>query len=293
MGQKKRYYSISFSGGKDSTALTLEWLKRHICNHVEYPLDEVLYCDTWKEFPSMVDHIAQIEKLVLSAGIKFTRIQSDKSFDYYLYEHQFTKRTKKHIYKDVDLVGYGWAGSRSRWCTSKLKQDVINKYFKSLEEEYEVIHLIGLAADEQYRLERPGNQKADHLHPLVEWGWTEADCLSYCYNLGYDWGGLYQIFDRVSCWCCPLQPLEDLRKLRKYFPDLWQELREMDKKTWRVFNGYRTVEDLEKRFALEDVYIREGKSIRSRAFYAEYNRIAPPLPPESGVMKLEISKQGG
>ena len=67
----------------------------------------------------------------------------------------------------------------------------------------------------------------------------------------------------------------------------------MDKKTWRVFNGYRTVEDLEKRFALEDVYIREGKSIRSRAFYAEYNRIAPPLPPESGVMKLEISKQGG
>lgn len=140
----------------------------------------------------MVDHIARIEKLVLSAGIKFTRIQSDKSFDYYLYEHQFTKRIKKHIYKDVDLVGYGWAGSRSRWCTSKLKQDVINKYFKSLEDEYEVIHLIGLAADEQYRLERPGNQKADHLHPLVEWGWTEADCLSYCYNLGYDWGGLYK-----------------------------------------------------------------------------------------------------
>ena len=54
----------------------------------------------------------------------------------------------------------------------------------------------------------------------------------------------------------------------------------MDKKTWRVFNGYRTVEDLEKRFALEDVYIREGKSIRSRAFYAEYNRIAPPCRPK-------------
>ena len=54
----------------------------------------------------------------------------------------------------------------------------------------------------------------------------------------------------------------------------------MDKKTWRVFNGYRTVEDLEKRFALEDVYIREGKSIRSKAVFAEYNRIAPPGRPE-------------
>ena len=45
-------------------------------------------------------------------------------------------------------------------------------------------------------------------------------------------------------------------------------------------------------FALEDIYLAQGKSIRSRAFYLDYNRVAPPLPPESGVMKLEIS-QGG
>ena len=132
MQQKKRYYSISFSGGKDSTALTLEWLKRHICDHIKYPLDEVLYCDTWKEFPAMIKHIAEIEKLVLSAGVKFTRIQSEKSFDYYLFEHRFNKRTKKHIYKDVDLVGYGWAGSRSRWCTSKLKQVLLKSTIRAL-----------------------------------------------------------------------------------------------------------------------------------------------------------------
>ena len=36
------------------------------------------------------------------------------------------------------------------------------------------------------------------------------------------------IFSRVSCWCCPLQSLEELRKLYRYFPDLWRQLEEWD-----------------------------------------------------------------
>jgi 3'-phosphoadenosine 5'-phosphosulfate sulfotransferase (PAPS reductase)/FAD synthetase len=80
-------------------------------------------------------------------------------------------------------------------------------------------------------------------------------CLDYCYEQGYDWEGLYDIFKRVSCWCCPLQSLAELKKLRKHFPDLWKELREMDKRTWRKFNPDYSVEDLERRFADEDKQI--------------------------------------
>lgn len=40
------YWVLSFSGGKDSTALGLEWMKRHQQDPVIYPLDEVIYCDT-------------------------------------------------------------------------------------------------------------------------------------------------------------------------------------------------------------------------------------------------------
>lgn len=98
--------------------------------------------------------------------------------------------------------------------------------------EYTVIQLIGLAADEEYRLEREHNQNPEHRHPLAEWGWTEADCLKYCYSHGFDWGGLYEIFHRVSCWCCPLQSLEELRNLRKHFPDLWAKLLDMEHRTW-------------------------------------------------------------
>ena len=50
--------------------------------------------------------------------------------------------------------GYSWAGSRSRWCTSKLKTDMLSKYKNALMEQYNVIEYVGIAADEQYRLER-------------------------------------------------------------------------------------------------------------------------------------------
>lgn len=66
--------------------------------------------------------------------------------------------------------------------------------------------------------------------PLAEWGWTEKDCLKYCYDKGYDWDGLYEIFDRTSCWICPLAKTDNLKKLWKHFPDLWEKLEEYDKK---------------------------------------------------------------
>ena len=37
---------------------------------------------------------------------------------------------------------------------------------KQLSEQYDAIQYTGIAADEQYRLERENNKK--HLHPLVE-----------------------------------------------------------------------------------------------------------------------------
>ena len=40
---KPEYWVLSLSGGKDSTALGLEWLARHKADPVTYPLHEVVY----------------------------------------------------------------------------------------------------------------------------------------------------------------------------------------------------------------------------------------------------------
>ena len=59
---------------------------------------------------------------------------------------------------------------------------------------------------------------------------TEAEALKICYDRGYDWSGLYEIYHRCSCWCCPLQRINELRKLRHHHPELWKRLRDMDQR---------------------------------------------------------------
>lgn len=50
MSVKPNYYIVSFSGGKDSTAMLLHLLE------LGEPVDEGLFCDTTVEFPEMYTH---------------------------------------------------------------------------------------------------------------------------------------------------------------------------------------------------------------------------------------------
>lgn len=97
---------------------------------------------------------------------------------------------------------------------------------------------------------------------------TEADCLKYCYKRGYDWDGLYRHFSRVSCWCCPLQSLDELRQLYCHFPELWEQLKAWDARTWLRFRADYSVEELEKRFDFEEEWQKAGKPLGIRAFFA-------------------------
>lgn len=266
---KPEYWVLSLSGGKDSTALGLEWLKRHQKDPVTYPLHEVVYCDTGMEFPAMMEHINRIEQIFRDAGIKFTRLKSEKSFEYLMFEYQPKKRNPDLQH----LKGQSWPTSRVRWCTGELKRTVISSYFKELRSQRTVIQLVGIAADEEYRLDRKNNQDHTHRHPLIDWGWTEADCLKYCYDAGFDWSGLYKLFRRPSCWCCPLQTLESLRTLRKHFPDLWAKLLDMEHRTWQTFRADYSVDQLEIRFAFEDERLAAGLPInRTREFMTELRK---------------------
>lgn len=263
MSQPK-YIVVNFSGGKDSTAMLLRMIE------LDYKIDEVVFCDTLKEFPQMYKHIEKVKKVVEDKGIKFTTLKSDLSFDFWMFDYT-PKRRKPEEFREKygDVTGLSWADSRVRWCSRKLKIDTTDKYFKELSKDFNVIQNIGIAADETLRLEKESNKQENHKHPLVEWGWSEADCLNYCYSLGYDWGGLYEIFNRVSCWCCPFKTLDELRQLKKHFPQLWEELKEMDSKTWRAFRKDFTVEELDKRFSFEEQRIAEGKSIKNKEFFKE------------------------
>ena len=151
-----------------------------------------------------------------------------------------TKNKKEKIKDKKDI---GWSSGRCRWCTTLLKNNVINKYLSKYKKEG-YIEYIGIAYDEQNRIK-------DKFYPLIDWKMTEKDCLEYCYNKGFDWGGLYKHLDRVSCWCCPLKRIREYKVLYKYYPELWQKLKEMDKKANNRFRKDYTIDELEIKFLKE------------------------------------------
>lgn len=85
---------VQFSGGKDSTAMLLMMLEKGM------QVDEIIFCDTGKEFPGMYVHIGKVEQYI---GRKITTLKAEKSFDYYFAEHIKTKGKGKMS------QGYGWA----------------------------------------------------------------------------------------------------------------------------------------------------------------------------------------
>ena len=244
------FCSISLSGGKDSTAMFLLMLEK------DMPIDCVLYADTTMEFPEMEAHIAKLDDLLYrERGIHLTTLRHPKGFEWLMFEEPKVKQSsiENRQRLGVSLYGNGWPGARVRWCTGQLKTHLIHKEVNRLKKERNALHYVGIAADEPKRIK-------DDQYPLVDWGITEAEALRISYDRGFDWGGLYRIYNRCSCWCCPLQRIGELKKLRVHHPELWARLREMDRRAIAQF-GHNplgqftknwTVEQLERRFANED-----------------------------------------
>ena len=256
---------VSFSGGKDSTAMLLRMLEEGM------PVDGIVYCDTGLEFPQMYEHIEKVER---RTGRKVIRLKGEQAFEYLMLERPINRKVDSPFLKKYgsSRLGYGWPGPRLRWCTRELKNNPREAFERNLKKSHQIRHYIGIAADETRRLERKNNRNPAHIHPLVDWGMTEQDCLEYCYRRGYDWGGLYRIFKRVSCWCCPLQSLEELRMLRKHCPEFWEQLEEWDRNNLRTFRMDYSVRELDQWFRFEEERLAEGKRIRGKEFMAELRK---------------------
>lgn len=233
----KDYHVVSFSGGKDSTAMLLRMLE------LGMPVDEIIFCDTTVEFPQMYEHLDKVEQYI---GRPITRLKAEHDYEYMLLEHDVKKRDGSR------QRGYSFADMLSRWCTRYFKTSLIKRYFKSKGNDMTLVEYVGIAYDEPKRIK-------DKKYPLFDWQWTEADCLAYCLDKGFDWGGLYEKYNRVSCWCCPLQNLKSLKFLRRDFPDLWAILLDWQSRTWRKFRADYSVDELEERFAKEDEYEKMQK----------------------------------
>lgn len=113
-----------------------------------------------------------------------------------------------------------------------------------------IVQYLGIASDEPERIER--HTKPNVVLPLVLAGWDEAYCRQWCEDNDL-LSPIYSSSARGGCWFCHNQGVDQLRLLRRNYPELWKLLLKWDKDSPITFkpNGL-TVHDFDKRFFYED-----------------------------------------
>ncbi len=219
---KKHIASVSW--GKDSAAMLLMLIEK------DYPLDEVVFYDTGMEFQAIYHVRDQILPILEKHGIAYKEFHPEHSFLYDMLERPVSSKQKG------EHLGYGWCGGLCRWGTTE-KLKALDKYAK----EQDAVVYVGIAADEPERIARLADYKRA---PLAEWNVVEAEALLYCRDHGINWMednvDLYDILDRVSCWCCCNKNQKELKNMFAFLPEYWDKLLELQKKLERPMKRFRT-----------------------------------------------------
>lgn len=239
---------LSLSYGKDSLAAI------HVAVDIlHWPLDRIVHAEVWAtdtvpaDLPPMADFKDKADRIIKERwGIKVehysaTNIDGIKR-DRVTYQDGFY-----HVLKSGKNEGNikGWPMLKGPWC-QKLKLDPFSACNAT------DIQYLGIAADEPERIARHINTPGIKL-PLVEAGWTEAMCRQWCEENGI-LSPIYTCADRGGCWFCHNQGVDQLRLLRKNYPERWALMLKWDKDSPVTFHADgHTVHDFDARFALEDV----------------------------------------
>lgn len=230
---------LSLSYGKDSLACL------GAIEQLGWPLDRIVHAEVWAtdtipaDLPPMVEFKAHADRIIKERwGIEVEHFKADVS-----YERRFYTVKKKSRAGMIYGFPFSVAGN---WCNSDLKMAAIKKATRSI---VGAIQYIGIAADEPNRFHNLTETKKS---PLVEAGWTEEMCRKWCEDNDL-LSPIYTTATRGGCWFCHNQGVNQLRLLRKNYPDLWALMLKWDSDSPVSFHADgRTVHDFDRRFQLED-----------------------------------------
>lgn len=219
------------------------------------PLDEVIFFDTGMEYDSIYHNRDRMKRLLAERKILFSELSSKNHFLFDMFVRPVKYRNPETKQYPIHY-GYEWCGGRGiRWGTSGKLSAIMNHYKEYYQNE-EITEYIGIAADEPERINDNYKKIIIKVYPLVDWRMTENDCLTYCYDHGWDWNEngveLYSVLDRVSCWCCQNKNLRELKNIYMYLPEYWQRLRGLQSRIDIPMKGEgKSVFQLEDRFKKE------------------------------------------
>lgn len=231
-------YILSLSYGKDSLACL------GAIEKLGWPLDRIVHAEVWAtdtipaDLPPMVEFKKRADKIIEKRwGIKVEHVRGNCTFEEGFYWKR-GRTGRKSKFKDRC---YGWPMRSGQWCLQQLKLTALSKI--------KGVQYVGIAADEPNRF---GTLNGTKKAPLVETGWDETCCKKWCEENNL-LSPIYTTATRGGCWFCHNQSVNQLRLLRKNYPDLWELMLKWDSDSPVTFHADgHTVHDFEERFLLED-----------------------------------------
>lgn len=233
----KQEYILSLSYGKDSLACL------GAIEQLGLPLDRIIHAEVWAtdtipaDLPPMVEFKKKADAIIKERyGIEVERVRSKWTWDSRFYSTR-TERSKEEFAGEIR----GFPLMLGSWCARDLK--ISNLVGKGC------VNYVGIAADE---IARHGQLCEKTASPLVKADWSEQKCWEWCEENDL-LSPIYTTATRGGCWFCPKQPTEQLRLLRRNYPEYWDMLLKWDNDSPVAFkpDGH-TVHDYDRRFQLED-----------------------------------------
>jgi 3'-phosphoadenosine 5'-phosphosulfate sulfotransferase (PAPS reductase)/FAD synthetase len=236
---------VSFSGGKDSTALAVYLLE----HYPGYPF-EFVFCDTGAELPETYDYIRRFESIFGVTVTQLTALEmlgirdksGRKSFDVILNEY----------------YGGFLPSPQARWCTRMLKIKPFEHYLGNTKS----YSYIAIRADEK-RLGYQAGKKPVMLseqpniipvYPFKDLGLGYEDVRAVLDNSGLGFPSYYEWRSRSGCYFCFYQQIGEWQGLLERHPELFEQAKGYEKVengksyTWTDRRSLKDIEALEERY---------------------------------------------
>ena len=214
---------ISFSGGKDSTALII-WAKENLIDEDS----EVVFCDTGWEHDLTYEYINYINDVLLNGNL--IKIKSKK------YEG----------FKDLSIKKGRCPSVMARFCTEELKLKPMKDYIKKYQSNVKMY--VGIRADEsisrKYLLEQSYSDfyDCDIVRPLLKW--SAEDCINIILRKGIKVNPLYKKgMKRVGCMPCIMISKPELKNIVKFFPDIKDKIKNLENEVGKTFFPLKYIPD--------------------------------------------------
>jgi len=236
-------YIATISGGKDSVAMCDLLLKN------AYPVDYIVFNDTLDEYDEMYEYLELLKTYFNDRYKKEIIItKPSKTYEEYIF----------HVKTKGDLKGQvsGLPNPTQGFCEWRgiAKRDALDKFLKQFKK-YKIY--MGITLSEQHRANRDDDK---FLYPLIDnFKMSEENCKQYLINQEME-NPLYRHFSRTGCAKCQFKSEKDWFQTWKYYPKVWEELKELEKKvneikdvtSRNIFIDFRSCEDMEKKFIKAD-----------------------------------------